>query len=264
MSGANGPHAPPPPPPPPTTTQRGYAGYPPPPPQQSPQGGTSSNSSSNASGGYSNPPPPQHQQRQYTNASTTSGGGGGVGGYQYGGYPTHPPSADSWNQGSSAATGSGSSSAPSQGATSQPQFNSGSNAADGWAPAPATGYAGRDSVGPNNPGGGNGSGLVGAVGGPGDRIQLAPLRAHSSSHSSVGGTPPLPLQVPGPYALNHGNHGHSRGSVGAGSSAHVYERGGGGGELRSVGEGLRGVGMGASKKNPLSIGSILDDDERRV
>lgn len=80
----------------------------------------------------------------------------------------------------------------------------------------------------------------------------------------MGGTPPLPLQVPGPYALNHGNHGHSRGSVGAGSSAHVYERGGGGGELRSVGEGLRGVGMGASKKNPLSIGSILDDDERRV
>lgn len=90
---------------------------------------------------------------------------------------------------------------------------------------------------------------MGAVGSPGDRIQLAPLRAHSHGGNV---TPPLPLQVPMSYPLNQ------RGS----QSLYANERGHtemSRGDLRSIGESLRG---GGGKKNPLSIGSIIDDETR--
>lgn len=93
-----------------------------------------------------------------------------------------------------------------------------------------------------------GSGLVGAVGSPGDRIQLAPLRAHSHGGNV---TPPLPLLS---YPLNQ------RGS-GSSQSLYASERGNADmsrGDLRNIGESLRGGG----KKNPLSIGSIIDDETR--
>jgi hypothetical protein len=95
---------------------------------------------------------------------------------------------------------------------------------------------------------------VGAVGSPGDRIQLAPLRAHS--HGGGGNvTPPLPLQVPLSYPLTQ------RGSGGS-QSLYANERGGtemSRGDLRNIGESLRG---GVGKKNPLSIGNIIDDENR--
>jgi hypothetical protein len=94
-----------------------------------------------------------------------------------------------------------------------------------------------------------GTSLVGAVGSPGDRIQLAPLRAHPHGGNV---TPPLPLQVPLSYPLNH---------RGGSSSQSLYERGSAEisrGDLRNIGESLRGGG----KKNPLSIGSIIDDETR--
>lgn len=93
-----------------------------------------------------------------------------------------------------------------------------------------------------------GGGLVGAVGSPGDRIQLAPLRAHGGSGNV---TPPLPLPS-----------GYSRGGGGSTSSSmYGSERGVGDlREVRHIGESLRG---GTGKKNPLSIGSIIDAESSR-
>ena len=95
-----------------------------------------------------------------------------------------------------------------------------------------------------------GSGLVGAVGSPGDRIQLAPLRAHS--HGGNVTPPPLgPLSYP-----------LTQRGTGTSQSLYASERGGAEmsrGELRNIGESLRG---GGGKKNPLSIGNIIDDETR--
>lgn len=96
-----------------------------------------------------------------------------------------------------------------------------------------------------------GSGLVGAVGSPGDRIQLAPLRAHS--HATGNDAPSLtPLSYP-----------ISQRGGSASQSMYASERGGtemSRGDLRNIGESLRG-GVG-KKLNPLSIGNIIDDETR--
>jgi hypothetical protein len=81
--------------------------------------------------------------------------------------------------------------------------------------------------------------------------EALPIVSSSRAHSRGGGavTPPLPLQVP--FA----------------SSYSLAQRGGGGytdremsrGDLRGIGESIRG---GAGKKNPLSIGNIIEDETR--
>jgi len=94
-----------------------------------------------------------------------------------------------------------------------------------------------------------GSGLVGAVGSPGDRIQLAPLRAHSHGGNV---TPPL---VPLSYPLSQRGSGSSQSMYASERATTEMSRG----ELRNIGESLRG---GGGKKNPLSIGNIIDDETR--
>ena len=108
------------------------------------------------------------------------------------------------------------------------------------------------------------SGLVGAIGSPGDRIQLAPLRAShghggsgnvvtsphmsSSSHTTLSG-PGSSAGYPGP--VMHSRSGNGSGN-GYGNPRDVpMERD----RERGRRDGDRGV-----KKNPLSIGSIISDE----
>lgn len=95
------------------------------------------------------------------------------------------------------------------------------------------------------------SGLVGAVGNPGDRIQLAPLRGNPES--SLSGS----LSVSGVgVGVGIGVGGRGVGGIGG-----YGGRDGGGGNERDR-DGLKGVGMREGergKKNPLSIGSIIGE-----
>jgi hypothetical protein len=111
------------------------------------------------------------------------------------------------------------------------------------------------------------SGLVGAIGSPGDRIQLAPLRAGHGGATAT--SPQLPHTLPGPIASG-GTAGTGGGAGYAVIQMRSNSRGGngtsyGGGPREGVGERDRERGTArdserGGKKNPLSIGSIISEE----
>jgi hypothetical protein len=124
---------------------------------------------------------------------------------------------------------------------------------------------------------GMGMGMVGAVGSPGDRIQLAPLRSGEPVASIRSGEPLGSLRggesPAGPYSVIQ-IRSSSRDAYGLGVSSlreegREEDRGAGSSTGGSVGgrereESPRGRERGKrgekGKKNPLSIGSIISDE----
>jgi hypothetical protein len=112
-------------------------------------------------------------------------------------------------------------------------------------------------------------GLVGAIGNPRDRIQLAPLRAGHHGHPASPHL--LPLALPGSASIASGGgggggfpvmsvksngHGHGRSGSGGGYSNSSKDSG----ERERERNGGSRDGERGGKKNPLSIGSIISDE----